>query len=102
MNCENCANAIWDPGDNSVGMSSYVEDCRVVINSKIIERVLFNSEDIYCPHFIKQHLLEWELFRCPECNTRHTMYHDYKHDDIQAKFECNECGKIFMSDVPMW
>ena len=58
--CEFCVNAKWDLGDSSVGMSSYVEDCKTLPFSKTIERVLFDGEEIYCPFFIEQLEQEWE------------------------------------------
>jgi len=98
--CEFCVNAMWDPGDNSVGISSCVDDC--CINSKTVERVLFDGEEIYCPFFIEQLLQEWELTRCPECHTRHIKYLKHLNESYIGLFYCKECGLVFEHEVPWW
>lgn len=100
--CNECANALWDRGDRSVGLEPCVDDCKV--KSRSIELV-FNDEIDECHFFIKQLTPEWELIKCPECNSRHstiigtTEYETEYRYMYQEGHECNDCGKIFTIDV---
>ena len=101
MICERCANAIWCEGDSSVGMGSYVEECKQ--KSRSIESIwehIDNGESIICLFFIEQHDPEWSLIRCPECNSRKTNLERYGTYDQEGEFKCEICGTEFKHDMP--
>lgn len=102
--CEECANAIWDDGDWSVGIQAYVEDCKQ--KSSYIEDIWIeqskNSEFI-CPFFLRQYEQEWEITRCPICKSRHiSTIGEFNNDSLTVKSSCDDCSNIFEADIPMW
>ena len=94
--CEECAYAIWDNWDSSVGLSAYVEFCK--IQSSSIERMFDECDDTHiCSFFIKQLTPEICMIRCPECKSRHVKWKSYI-EYYTSEYKCDDCGIIFKSE----
>lgn len=102
--CEQCANAIWDDGDWSVGLQAFVEDCKQ--KSSLVENIWdeqAKDDDIICPFFLQQYEPEWMITRCPECNSRHiSAIEEFDYESLTVRSSCDDCSTIFMADIPMW
>lgn len=96
MPCENCAYAVWDSGDSSVGMPPHICDCDfpqyTALGNEIIENVLEENRE-KCPFWLPQFPRESERVRCPECNNPTWRYTDTPDDmeNLEMEIECRHC-----------
>jgi len=105
--CETCAFAIWDSGDDSVGMPSHVYDCSCqFIPFDVFDGVA--SLERVCPFWLEQYELEYQKLRCSNCNSSSTGIDNYQQDDDDietVEVICKQCGhteRKNIYDLPMW
>ena len=102
IKCERCVFAFWDAGDESVGLQSYVDGCE---NKSRLAKECFeliqSGETDECSFFIEQLIPEYEIVRCPKCNSRNTVLICHDECSLTGNFKCGKCDNEFVSDLPM-
>lgn len=103
--CEECGYAEFDSPDYEYsGDGEYVDDCAYPShNSEFAENAIEQMLDCetqgerrYCPFFIPRFPREFELLRCPSCNSPGWENVHYSIDDntMTEKLKCTHCGEV--------
>jgi hypothetical protein len=97
--CESCAFAEFDTPESDYCCGEYVSDCNFNVHSDIIQNIIeemlnCNNKRNYCPFWLPRFFREFELLRCPSCNSPNWNDISYDDETMTVKLKCTHCNKI--------
>lgn len=107
--CEECAYAEFDSTDSEYSSYEYVGDCVYPSHdSEFVENIIEEMLDYetqrkrgYCPFFLPRFPREFELLRCPSCNSPNweDVPNSIDGENMTEKLKCIHCGEIRTEDI---